>query len=59
MIAKAGKPPVKVVPISAAPAARSLGFRVSEGIIYAGVKLAFKADVIAVFAIAHRILIRG
>ena len=45
MIAKAGKPMVRVVPITAtSAAARRLGFMAGQGVIDADVKLGFEAD---------------
>ena len=49
VIAKAGKPMVRVVPIEAPPVSRSLGFLVGKGIVAADVKLAFEGDIEAMF----------
>lgn len=49
VIAKAGKPMVRVVPIAAPPAQRTLGFLAGQGNIDADVKTAFAADIDAVF----------
>ena len=49
VIAKAGKPMVRVVSISAAPPTRALGFMAGQGVIDADVKLAFEADVASMF----------
>ena len=45
IIAKAGKPMVRVVPLQAVPAQRSLGFLAGQGVIAADVKAAFAADI--------------
>ena len=49
IIAKAGKPMVRVVPIEAAPAKRQLGFLVGAGTITADLKAAFADDIDAMF----------
>jgi prevent-host-death family protein len=49
IIAKAGKPMVRVVPIQAAPAVRTLGFLAGQGVIEADVKTAFARDIEAMF----------
>jgi prevent-host-death family protein len=49
IIAKAGKPMVRVVPIQAAPAVRALGFLAGQGVIEADVKTAFARDIEAMF----------
>lgn len=49
VIAKAGKPLVRVVPIIAPPAKRSLGFMVGQGCASADVKTAFADEVAAMF----------
>jgi len=49
IIAKAGKPMVRVVPLQAAPAQWSHGFLAGQGVITADVKAAFAADVEAMF----------
>lgn len=49
VIAKAGKPMVRVVPIVAAPVARNLGFMAGQGVIDADVKLAFEVDMAEMF----------
>ena len=49
VITKAGKPMVRVVPVHAPPAKRSLGFLVGRGKIGADLKAAFSADIDAMF----------
>ncbi len=49
VIAKAGKPMVRVVPIEALPANRTLGFLAGRGIISADLKAAFTDDIEAMF----------
>lgn len=49
VIAKAGKPMVRVVPIEAPPAVRTLGFLAGQGVISADVKSSFVADIEAMF----------
>jgi prevent-host-death family protein len=49
IIAKAGKPPVRVVPLQAVPAQRTLGFLAGQGVILDDVKAAFAADIQAMF----------
>lgn len=50
VIAKAGRPMVRVVPIEPMPAVRTLGFLAGKGVITADVKTAFQADIDAMFA---------
>ena len=50
VIAKAGKPMVRVVPIEAPPAVRALGFLAGQGTIEADVKAAFADDIAAMFS---------
>ncbi len=50
IIAKAGKPMVRVVPIDAPSAVRALGFLAGKGVIQADVKTAFADDIAAMFA---------
>jgi len=50
VIAKAGRPMVRVVPIEPIPAVRTLGFLTGKGVITADVKTAFQADIDAMFA---------
>ena len=50
VIAKAGRPMVRVVPIEPMPAVRALGFLAGKGVITADVKTAFQADIDAMFA---------
>ncbi len=54
VIAKAGRPMVRVVPLEAPPAARELGFLAGQGVIDLDVKGAFADDVRAMFEPAHR-----
>ena len=49
VIAKAGKPMVRVVPIEALPASRTLGFLAGQGIISADLKATFTDDIEAMF----------
>ena len=49
IIAKAGKPMVRVVPLAALPALRALGFLAGQGVISADVKTEFAADIEAMF----------
>lgn len=49
VIAKAGKPMVRVVPIEPVPAVRTLGFLAGQGVITADVKAAFAGDIEAMF----------
>jgi len=49
VIAKAGKPMVRVVPIEALPANRTLGFLAGQGIISADLKATFTDDIEAMF----------
>lgn len=49
VIAKAGKPMVRVVPIEAPPATRALGFLAGKGLVSADVKRAFENDIEAMF----------
>ena len=49
VIAKAGKPMVRVVPIEALPVDRELGFLVGKGVVEADLKGAFAADIEAMF----------
>ncbi len=49
VIAKAGKPMVRVVPINALPATRGLGFLAGQGTISADLKTAFADDIEAMF----------
>ena len=50
VIAKAGRPMVRVVPIEPMPTVRTLGFLVGKGVITADIKTAFQADIDAMFA---------
>lgn len=49
IIAKAGKPMVRVVPIEPPSAVRALGFLAGQGTIQADVKMAFAGDIAAMF----------
>ena len=49
IIAKAGRPMVKVVPLQPQPTIRELGFLVGQGVVVADVKQAFVADIDAMF----------
>ena len=49
VIAKAGKPMVRVVPIEPLPAVRRLGFLAGQGVITADVKSSFAGDIEAMF----------
>ena len=53
VIAKAGRPMVRVVLIEPMPEVRALGFLAGKGIITADVKAAFQADIDAMFAHAQ------
>ncbi len=52
IIAKAGKPMVRVVPIDAPPALRTLGFLAGKGTVALDVKQAFRSDIEAMFGTA-------
>ena len=49
VIAKAGRPMVRVVPIEAPPATRQLGFLAGRGGVQADLKKDFAADIEAMF----------
>ena len=49
VIAKAGKPMVRVVPLEAVPAVRTLGFLAGQGSVEADVKKAFVVDIETMF----------
>lgn len=49
IIAKAGKPMVRVVPIEPPGTVRSLGFLAGHGVISADVKRAFKTEIASMF----------
>ena len=51
VIAKAGKPMVRVVPIEALPAQRTLGFLIGQGVMQVDVKAAFAGDIDAMFGL--------
>jgi antitoxin (DNA-binding transcriptional repressor) of toxin-antitoxin stability system len=50
VIAKAGKPMVRVIALAPVPAKRELGFMAGRGVITADVKKDFVADIDAMFA---------
>ncbi len=50
VIAKAGRPMVRVVPVSALPATRTLGFLAGKGVIKADLKAEFAQDIEAMFS---------
>lgn len=52
VIAKAGKPMVRVIPIDVLPATRSPGFLAGQGTIQADLKTAFTEDIDAMFGSA-------
>jgi prevent-host-death family protein len=54
VIAKAGKPMVRVVPLQAPPALRVLGFLAGQGAIHADVKADFAAEIDSMFCGARR-----
>ena len=45
IIAKAGKPMVRVVPLNPPPTKRKLGFLVGQGVVTADIKRDFAADI--------------
>jgi prevent-host-death family protein len=49
VIAKAGKPMVRVVPIEAPPAKRQLGFLAGKAVVTADIKKDFAADIESMF----------
>lgn len=49
VIAKAGKPMVRVVAVEAAPTTRRLGFLAGRGVVQADLKKAFAADIESMF----------
>jgi prevent-host-death family protein len=53
VIAKAGKPMVRVLPLEAAPAFRTLGFLAGHGVVEVDVKEGFVADIDAMFGAAR------
>ena len=53
VIAKAGKPMVRVIPITALPATRRLGFLAGQGDISADVKSSFLGEMDAMFGAAR------
>ena len=50
VIAKAGRPMVRVVPINAIPTMRTLGFLAGKGRIGADLKVSFQGDIDAMFS---------
>ncbi len=53
VIAKAGRPMVRVVPIEAVPSTRTLGFLVGKGTIQANLKSAFAKEIDLMFSSGH------
>jgi prevent-host-death family protein len=53
VIAKAGKPMVRVVPVEAAPTVRKLGFLAGKGVTKVDVKKAFAGDIVKMFGLAR------
>ena len=51
VIAKAGKPMVRVVPLQSPPVTRKLGFLAGQGVVTAPLKQAFSADIEAMFGL--------
>lgn len=49
VIAKAGKPMVRVVPLEAPPAVRTLGFLAGRGVVKVDIKSAFQSEVDSMF----------
>ena len=49
VIAKAGKPMVRVIPLQVPPAVRKLGFLAGRGVVQAQLKQDFAADIDAMF----------
>ena len=49
VIAKAGKPMVRVVPLESIPAVRKLGFLSGQGVVALDIKRAFGADIESMF----------
>ncbi len=49
VIAKAGKPMVRVVPVNAVSATRTLGFLVGRGVVGTDLKKGFEVDIDAMF----------
>jgi antitoxin (DNA-binding transcriptional repressor) of toxin-antitoxin stability system len=54
VIAKAGKPMVRVVPLQAPPALRVLGFLAGEGTISADMKACFATEIDSMFGGSRR-----
>ena len=53
VIAKAGKPMVRVIPLQAPPALRTLGFLSGKGVVQANLKLDFAGDIDTMFSSAR------
>ena len=53
VIAKAGKPMVRVIPLETPAIVRSLGFLAGKGVVKADVKNDFHADIAAMFGAAR------
>jgi prevent-host-death family protein len=54
VIAKAGKPMVRVLPLEAAPTVRALGFLAGHGVVEVDVKEAFATDIDSMFGAVTR-----
>ena len=53
VIAKAGKPMVRVIPLQAPPVLRTLGFLAGQGVVQAHLKVDFAGDIDAMFSSAR------
>jgi prevent-host-death family protein len=53
VIAKAGKPMVRVIPIEPVPTARALGFLAGQGVVSLDVKTGFAAEIDNMFGAAE------
>jgi len=53
VIAKAGKPMVRVIPLQVPPAFRTLGFLAGQGVVRAKLKQDFAADIDAMYSSAR------
>ena len=51
VIAKAGKPMVRVVPVQSPPSVRELGFLIGQGVVTAPLKESFSTDIDAMFGL--------
>ena len=54
VIAKAGKPMVRVVPLQSPSVTRALGFLAGQGVVTAPLKEAFSADIDAMFGLRRQ-----